>query len=388
MVVENSGLDSQYRGRVLLVEHPRLQPELARLFAEAGFEIRILQQVDLKVGPFRAICHEWQPSLVVGVNYDADLALLCTFGHVPYVSWSIESLPSSHMAVRNGTELSSSILFTHRPADISTFQELAYKDIRPLLLGATHMEADPTKTLGQSVSVSFVDHGSRAQNARVQTVLARHQLEHREKELDAFWQGLYEQRGRANFWTGLTDEDTSLPEEFLIYITAASERRHCLEAANDRLALLRGLSAVRALGENTIQVWGDSSWEQNGILYRGAVQPEHLHSIYSGSGVNLDVSRLDQRDVVSQRVFDVLACGGVLLAEDTPELREHFVPEEHLFVYSGLESLNEKVAGLLSAPDKCAEVALHGQKYVRARHRVEHRFQEILEAVTQRGWVQ
>ena len=110
----SSGENGAYRGRIVVIEYRLIQQDLTALFETSGYEVKVLGADELKVGPFRTLCREWKPDLLVSINYSPDLALLATFVRVPYVSWTIDPLPAGRMAVRNGTEQASCLLFCHR----------------------------------------------------------------------------------------------------------------------------------------------------------------------------------------------------------------------------------------------------------------------------------
>jgi len=380
------------RGRIVVIEYRLIQKDLVALFERSGFEVKVLPAAELKVGPFRSMCREWNPDLIISINYSPDLALLATFVRKPYLSWTIDPLPAGRMAVRNGTELASCMVFSHREASVEDFKALEIKDVRPLKLAAPHERRAPvdhTESLKPyTAPVSFVGNSLQGDSAGFVPVLDEHQLERRVPELDAFLQCIFDARMGHSNWCGLTDPAEALPEEFLIYVTAQSERIQCMEAANGRLAHLLRMERVKSLSDAGIQVWGDTGWETAGVTYRGvANHGEELTRIYCASQLNLDIPRLYQRDIITMRVFDVLASGGALLAEECSELLELFTPGEHLFTYADSASLPGRVEELLAEPEKCREVAANGHKLVVEKHTMEHRFQVILDACYERGWL-
>ena len=131
------------RGRIVVIEYRLIQKDLAALLEAEGFEVKVLPPAELKVGPFRAMCREWNPDLLISINYSPDLALLATFVRKPYLSWTIDPLPAGRMAVRNGTELASCMVFSHRAASVEEFKALEIKDVRPLMLAAPHGRRAP-----------------------------------------------------------------------------------------------------------------------------------------------------------------------------------------------------------------------------------------------------
>ena len=139
---------------------------------------------------------------------------------------------------------------------------------------------------------------------------------------------------------------------------------------------------VAALGRFGSHVWGDEGWratEAHGVRYRGlAGHRVELNRIYSCAHVQLDVGRVYQADIVTMRVFDVLACGGFLLAERSDELGELFELGVELETWSELPELEEKLAHYLARPDEARRIAARGRAAVLERHTVRERVRRAL----------
>ena len=119
-----------------------------------------------------------------------------------------------------------------------------------------------------------------------------------------------------------------------------------------------------------------------GVFHRGvAGHFVELNKIYSAARINLDVGRLYQMDIVTMRVFDVLACGGFLLAERSEALLELFAPGNDLDVFTGPEELLDKVRFYLAHPEQAAAIATQGRRTVEAKHTIRQRVARMLAAV-------
>ncbi len=100
--------------------------------------------------------------------------------------------------------------------------------------------------------------------------------------------------------------------------------------AGEIAAAEKRLAYVGRLGRFGVCVWGDEGWraaQSAGLAchYRGpAGHGLELTKIYCASLINIDIGRVYQDDIVTMRVFDVLACGGFVLAERSPALAELF----------------------------------------------------------------
>ena len=96
----------------------------------------------------------------------------------------------------------------------------------------------------------------------------------------------------------------------------------------------------------------------------------------------MDIGRIYQKDIVTMRVFDVLACGGFLVTQDSPQLRSLFTPGEHLLAVNTPQEMHDAVAWALAHPQQAQGIALAGQAHVLAHHTLSHRLDEMLAPAT------
>ena len=76
-----------------------------------------------------------------------------------------------------------------------------------------------------------------------------------------------------------------------------------------------------------------------------------------------------QDDIVTMRVFDVLACGGFVLAERSSALAELFEIGAEVDCYASADELEAKVAHYLAHPDSARAIARRGREAVCAQAR-------------------
>jgi spore maturation protein CgeB len=143
------------------------------------------------------------------------------------------------------------------------------------------------------------------------------------------------------------------------------------------------------LGRFGLQVWGDKGWRvtsQAGVRYRGiATNFGDLSPIYCASQINVDIGRLHQLDIVTMRNFDILACGGFVLAERSEDLETLFELDKEIACYSTLEELEQKVAHYLAHPETAREIAMAGRRAVLERHTIALRVGHMLERINGPG---
>lgn len=100
--------------------------------------------------------------------------------------------------------------------------------------------------------------------------------------------------------------------------------------------------------------------------------------IFNQSKINLNITTKTIQTGISQRVFDVLACGGFLISNYQEELFEYFTPGKDLEVFTDLEDLHEKVEYYLTHDEARQEIANHGYDTVIKHHSVAIRINQIL----------
>jgi O-antigen biosynthesis protein len=155
--------------------------------------------------------------------------------------------------------------------------------------------------------------------------------------------------------------------------------------ANSR-NVLRPIARDLLPTERDLAIWG-TRWE--GLIDTSRVVGEHvpndrLHCIYSAAGIVLNDHWDDMREhgYISNRVYDALCCGALVLSDEVPGLAERF--GEAVAVYRSPEELRELVERLLADPSERRRRATRGREIVLAEHTFAHRVTQLLEAVQER----
>lgn len=84
------------------------------------------------------------------------------------------------------------------------------------------------------------------------------------------------------------------------------------------------------------------------------------------------------KDDMNMRTFEALACKKLLLTEDIPILREHFVDGKHMVLFNGIDDAVEKAKFYLAHTDERNAIANAGYEEFLAKHTYMHRVKEIL----------
>jgi GT2 family glycosyltransferase len=155
--------------------------------------------------------------------------------------------------------------------------------------------------------------------------------------------------------------------------------------ANSR-GVLRPIARDLLPTERDLAIWG-SGWE--GLIDTSRVIAEHLPNaelchVYSSAGIVLNDHWDDMREYgyISNRVYDALACGALVLSDDVPGLTERF--GEAVAVYRSPAELRELIERLLAEPGELRRRRELGRAAVLAEHTFAHRVEELLAVVHER----
>jgi len=147
----------------------------------------------------------------------------------------------------------------------------------------------------------------------------------------------------------------------------------------------RRLTIAGSLGKEDLHVWGDNGWRlavPHGVVHRGYAGHKHqLTTIYQQGQIHIDINRLYQLDIVPMRVFDVLACGGFMIAEHSPALAALFDLGIEVESWSTVDELIDKVRYYKANPHAARRIALKGHQAVCERHTIAGRIADMLRAL-------
>jgi spore maturation protein CgeB len=142
------------------------------------------------------------------------------------------------------------------------------------------------------------------------------------------------------------------------------------------------VESIAPLTSAGLQVYGDEAWQEF-LPHRGAYggrigYNRELPAFYQCVGVNLNVTSLQMKDGLNQRVFDVPAAGGFLLTDFKESLLDLF-GEEEVACFHDPEEARAKLQYFLEHPEERRAVAAKARDRVLAQHTVAHRMQTVVE---------
>jgi hypothetical protein len=381
------------RGRVIVVNNKLLVADLVELLTAERFAVRLIEPDQVNLASFQALCSTVEPTLLFGINFSPELALLCSLAGLPYVSWTIDPLPRSRLRLLAGTNPSLSLTFAHRHAIVAQLRQAGLTEARYLPLAAAagkrHVVTDPARLARYRCEVSFAGSSLAVDRNGLLECLGRAGCDDATRRRLLEWVHDLLPRARHAEYLGLAEDGSDLPGWLVDSLGGRVDPVELSDRISGALSHLLRLDRVAACAVRDVRVFGDEGWQCCGSRYAGrAEHGEELTLVYNASLVNLDVPRIYQRDIVTLRVFDVLLCGGVLLAEPSVALLELFCDGEHLVTYRDEAEMLLRIDELCREPERARALAEAGRRLVERDHRLSHRLAIILEAARARGWLE
>lgn len=384
----------------LIVEGRLLTGGIAAALDRRGIDAYQLDIEHLSKDELDRAVEVLRPSFAFAINDTNGLAEWTAAHGLPLCVWEIDPTTDTPRELERGAPLAH--LFTYRAAHVAGYERAGWSGVEHLPLAADPKARKRRHLFGPqrlqyTSDVAFVG-ASMARQARV--LLARFMtrlgelrgsdtralaadaraleqvLGEQGRDLDHYLvpQLLEEHMGEVlDLWRASGDPERP---EALIGELAASQRR---------------AAVVGALSGHGIDVWGDEGWKEllaalgdagERVRFRGpAGNRDQIEFVYSGATVNLDVGRLYQNDIVTLRVFDVLACSGLCLTEHNDEVARLFDVGEELDTWRNLHELVRKVEKYVDDPSRAAAIGARGRRAIEERHALDLRLDHMLARV-------
>lgn len=387
----NQAIDSP---RVLLCTGSLFYDDVAESLAESGYAVFGLDIERIAMDEIEYAIEKARPALLFSINYKKGLAELAARKNLQTVCWEIDPAVDQVPPLAGGGD--NIVIFSHDPANLGEYLEAGFRHAHAMPLATNPQrrfphELTPGELAKYAAPVSFVGSSMVAQAQKLReeflalyaTCYGNTPTNYR-RACELFEQILARQRADYSKY--------HIPS--LIAVADANLQQFaCTRARNMKLGMLIGESAaaekrlnyLRGLRDYSPRVWGDSGWELiagQGITYGGpAGHFLELNKIYCATRINLDINRIYQPEIVTMRTFDILACGGFLLAEHSSALVRLLAPGEHLDTYRNFQEMREKVAYYLAHPQIAREIAAAGRQAVQKRHTIRQRVASMLSYV-------
>jgi len=167
---------------------------------------------------------------------------------------------------------------------------------------------------------------------------------------------------------------------------------HILERYPDHYRAQSMATLLAPLVQGGVEVaFHGREWERMGPVLGAEIPEKGLRGLVSATASNQVYNAADvvmglqnQRAQVTQRTYEVLAAGGVLLTSDTEAVRELFVPGRDLVTSASPEETIRLVRLLLDDAGMRAEIREQGQRAV-AVHSYRHRAEFMVDTLREHG---
>lgn len=167
-----------------------------------------------------------------------------------------------------------------------------------------------------------------------------------------------------------------------IYRPTGTGLKHEVTFVGQPYGIRRELVDYLAANGVPVEAWGPG-WPA------GRVSQEEMIDIFSSSRVSLNFAASSVRKLpwrpsneqIKGRVFEVPACGGLLLTGYAPHIEDYYVPDREIVVYRDHRDLLGKVRALLSDEGRRAAIADAGYRRTIADHTWVRRFEDIFRTI-------
>jgi len=360
--------------------------DVRRELERRGFSLWTLEIERLAGEELARSMRYFRPELVVAINHSNGLAEFCAEHGARCLCWEVDPATSVPRKVSGPTDHVS--LFTHRRANVELFRQAGFTRVEYLPLATdpeyrTDIELAPDDLEEYGAPFAFVGSSMVANakrcRARFLDAWEVHGPGDREQGQDIMEGVLLAQR--ADFSSFLIPEllESTVPG-FRAAAIAGPDAEDPALLIGEIAASEKRLTLASNLVSSGLAVWGDEGWTAvAGLDCRGpAGHRTELTKIYNACPLHLDVGRIYQPDIVTMRVFDVLACGRLVLAEHNAELEILFDVGQEVETYRTLGELRAKVLHYTQHPEEAREIARRGQDAVRERHSIAQRLDRML----------
>ena len=360
--------------RVLVGTGTLFVDDLAHGLQQEGYTVYPLATTLHSVAELDYTVQTIQPHAIFTINYLHGTAEFCARHQVPFRCWEID--PATDQ-VRPFQDKGDAHIFTYRQANVAHWQSNGYaSSYLPLASNPDRRTPGTQQPHGLAfVGTSMVQ---TAEAYAVRLVQLLHAQGHDEAYARTAIEHILSAQSHANSYVAdalfaqqfpglpiMTDDPAMLLGEI-----AASRHR---------------IQVIQKLADLTIDVWGDAGWSQiqhAGLHYKGPAGHFHqLNDIYRGSLINIDIGRIYQSDIVTMRVFDVLACGGFVLAAHCDALAELFEIGQEIDSWRTLEELHDKATWYSAHPELARTIAQRGREKILSQHTIRLRVKQMLKRI-------
>ncbi len=370
--------------------------DICENFLTMGIEAYPLDIIHINPNAFQSFIKSYSPSFVISINYVKGVAPVCRGYGIPFVVWEID--PTIEILTPGISDTKHIIYYSYRKSRIPQLLNTGFTNVFFLPLATNHLRFKPLQLNEEEkerygADISFVGSSMVKQGKWLKSLLLN---------------SIDDPSITDNLLTAIDIQTNCLDRYILPYLIEKLcpsvkipwivqdkngifvDGTLCLAeecASKRRINLINNLDTLA--NNYVIKVWGDKDWQEtlsDKIKYCGpAGHFYELPAIYKASRINLDINRLYQKDIVSLRVFDILATKSFVLADYSPDLHDLFDGE--VVSYKSSKELKKLAEYYLQHPVERNEIAARGYEIIKRKHTIEHRLRRILSDLKTLSWL-
>ena len=352
----------------LRVQHISLTIETDQKKGESDFIKRLVKNMSEFKPDFIFSVNQW------GFDLEGKLAEILTYYEIPFVCWYVDNpLPILRRNDKNSSGCGLYLLWDDYYID--QMKKLGFQNVEYLPYGVDSSIFHPSsERVSKKYPVSFVGNSL---NSIIDACLKEinnesYLIEVYKKLTEKDPPSLIYQRETIDI---IKEEigNKSLPAKYLTSLEVA---------VNSKWTQVKRVNALLSIEEFKPHIFGDEGWKNllppSFNFHQEVNYHKELPEIYRSTAINLNISNVQLKNSVNQRLFDVCACGSFLLTDRGFAVQRFLTPGESVETFETYKELRKKVEQYLNYPEKQEEIAKKGCKTILAYHTYAHRFKDIL----------
>ncbi len=311
----------------------------------------------------------------IGFDIDGKLARLLSYYKIPFVCWFVDN-PSPLLQCSGANAAEYGIYLTWDRSYVPPMKALGFDKTEYLPYATDSTIFHPPDTPAEKkYPVSFVG------NSMAGIINTR--LRELEKSPDLL--RVYEK---------LKDipegpDGTITAAEAIGAVGASHGARASLEAALvSEWTRRKRVKHLMALERFRPHVFGDDGWKKlltpSFTIHPPVDYRAKLPDVYRASVINLNILNVQSLDSPNQRLFDVSACGSLLLTDGVGSASQFLEPGVSVETYRTRGELRDKTGYYLDNPQKRIKIERSASETILARHTYSHRIHELFNILRKR----
>ncbi len=367
---------------IIIIDYVLFTDDISFCLESAGYRLTHIHPQELSIEKLKQLCVELNPAFIFTINFTPEIALIASMAESLYISWTIDPIPEKRFELYPGTRIDDCILFSHQQALVDKFSSKGFGNSHFLPVATPENRRRPIreeeKLAPYRCGSSFVGQSQLEEYlSALEFLVAQGMGMEQLKQTEQWMQQQFPTFDDFRFHG--FEQIEQLPEWMVAALPNLSSEETLLGVINGWASYILRTTRAALLTPSGMITYGDQGWENHPVDYKGfANHGEELTCIYNASTVNVDFPRIYQRDIITMRVFDVMASGGLVVTESTEGIESLFKSGRHILTYRNSSELQQIVEHYSEHPEEAETIRAAGQREVMERHLMRYRVDEIL----------